>query len=106
MKLKDIILFGVDEEGRAYIYDEIYESGLIVSEAAERICRKKTEDMIFIAPADLWSRQKDSGKSVADLFAQGGVYLTKPSPSLNSAPAASISSAAAPICARVLRSQA
>ena len=74
------LFVAVDEEGRAYIYDEIYESGLIVSEAAERICRKKTEDMIFIAPADLWSRQKDSGKSVADLFAQGGVYLTKLSP--------------------------
>ena len=57
--------------------DEIYESGLIVSEAAEKISEKRTEDMIFIAPADLWSRQKDSGKSIAELFAEGGVYLTK-----------------------------
>ena len=71
------LFIAVDEEGRAYVYDEIYESGLIVSEAAEKISEKRTEDMIFIAPADLWSRQKDSGKSIAELFAEGGVYLTK-----------------------------
>ncbi len=75
------LFVAVDEAGRAYVYDEIYESGLIVSEAAARIREKKTDDMIFIAPADLWSRQKDSGKSIADLFAQGGIYLTKLSPS-------------------------
>ena len=74
------LFVAVDEAGRAYVYDEIYESGLIVSEAAERIREKKTDNMIFIAPADLWSRQKDSGKSIADLFAQGGIYLTKLSP--------------------------
>jgi phage terminase large subunit len=67
----------VDEKGRAYVYDEIYESGLIVSEAAEKIRRKSEGDTIFIAPADLWSRQKDSGRSIAELFAEGRVYLTK-----------------------------
>ncbi len=71
------LFIAVDEEGRAYVYDEIYESDLIVSAAAEKIRAKSTEDMIFIAPADLWSRQKDSGKCIAELFAEGGVYLTK-----------------------------
>ncbi|MBQ8448053.1 MAG: phage terminase large subunit [Clostridia bacterium] len=71
------LFIAVDGEGRAYVYDEIYESGLIVSAAAEKIRAKSTEDMIFIAPADLWSRQKDSGKSIAELFSEGGVYLTK-----------------------------
>ena len=75
------LFVAVDEMGRAYVYDEVYESGLIVSEAAKRLLEKKTEDMIFIAPADLWSRQKDSGKSIADLFAAEGIYLTKLSPS-------------------------
>lgn len=74
------LFVAVDEEGRAYVYDEVYESGLIVSEAALRLKDKKTEDMIFIAPADLWSRQKDSGKSIADLFCEQGIYLTKLSP--------------------------
>ena len=71
------LFIAVDEKGRAYVYDEIYESGLIVSEAAEKIRRKSEGDTIFIAPQDLWSRQKDSGKSIAELFAAGGVYLTR-----------------------------
>jgi phage terminase large subunit len=75
------LFIAVDEEGRAYVYDEIYESGLIVSEAARRMCEKCTQDMIFIAPADLWSRQKDSGRSIAELFAENGIYLTKIVPS-------------------------
>ncbi|MBQ8404990.1 MAG: phage terminase large subunit [Clostridia bacterium] len=74
------LFIAVDEDGRAYVYDEIYESGLIVSEAAKKIRAKSTEEMLFIAPADLWSRQKDSGKSIAELFAEGGVYLTKITP--------------------------
>jgi phage terminase large subunit len=74
------LFIAVDENGRAYVYDEIYESGLIVSEAAERIRRKSEGETVFIAPADLWSRQKDSGKSIAELFAEGGVYLTRLSP--------------------------
>ena len=32
---------------------------------------------MVIAPSDLWSRQKDSGKSIAELFGENGVYLTK-----------------------------
>ena len=71
------LFIAVDENGRAYVYDEIYESGLIVSEAAEKIRRKSEGDTVFIAPADLWSRQKDSGRSIAELFAEGGVYLTR-----------------------------
>jgi phage terminase large subunit len=71
------LFIAVDADGRAYVYDEIYESGLIVSKAAEKIREKATEGMIFIAPADLWSRQKDSGKSIAELFAEGGVYFTR-----------------------------
>ncbi len=67
----------VSPEGVAYVYDEIHLPGLIVSSAAEEI-RKKAEGVeMFIAPSDLWSRQKDSGKSIAELFGEGGVWLTK-----------------------------
>lgn len=71
------LFIAVDEKGHAYVYDEIYRSDLVVSEAARLIKDKATGDMIFIAPADLWSRQKDSGKSIAELFSENGVYLTK-----------------------------
>ena len=75
------LFIAVDEEGRAYVYDEIYESELIVSEAAKKIREKCTKEMLFIAPADLWSRQKDSGKSIAELSSENEVYLTKIVPS-------------------------
>ncbi|MBQ8497152.1 MAG: phage terminase large subunit [Clostridia bacterium] len=71
------LFIAVLPNGRAYVYDEIYESNLIVSRAAEKIYAKLKPDMTVIAPADLWSRSKDSGRSVSDLFADGGVYLTK-----------------------------
>ena len=71
------LFIAVDRNGKAYVYDEIYESGLIVSAAAKKIREKTMDNTIFIAPADLWSRQKDSGKSIAEIFAEGGIFLTK-----------------------------
>lgn len=64
-------------DGKAYVYDEVHMPGLIVSEAAEKILEKAAGVSIFLAPSDLWSRQKDSGKSIAELFSDNGVYLTK-----------------------------
>ena len=74
------LFIAVLPDGRAYVYDEIYESGLIVSMAAEKISGKLRQDMTVIAPADLWSRSKDSGRSISELFSEGGVYLTKITP--------------------------
>ena len=75
------LFIAVTADGRAYVYDEIYESDLIVSRAAAKICEKLRADMTVIAPADLWGRGKDSGRSAAELFAEGGVYFTKLVPS-------------------------
>ena len=70
----------VDNEGHAWIYKEIYESGLIVSDAALRIRKHIAPDeqiyQIF-APPDLWNRRQDTGKSAADIFAENGVVLSK-----------------------------
>lgn len=63
--------------GEAYVYDEVYRSGLIVSDAARAILEKSEGVSVFIAPSDLWSRQKDSGKSIAELFGENGVWLTE-----------------------------
>ncbi len=75
------LFIGILPDGRAAVYDEIYASGLIVSVAASRIREKLREDMLVIAPADLWSRSRDSGRSTADIFADGGVFFTKLAPS-------------------------
>ncbi len=64
-------------DGTSVVYDEIHEENLIVSSAAEKIRLKSQDVSVFIAPGDLWSRQKDSGKSIAELFSENGVYLTK-----------------------------
>ncbi len=71
------IFVAMDEKGNAVVYDEIHKSGLIVSQAAKLILEKSDGVEMFIAPSDLWSRQKDSGKSIAELYAENGVYLTK-----------------------------
>lgn len=72
----------VDFDGRGYVYREVQQSGLIVSEAAELMLAltPPAERVEFtIAPPDMWNRQKDSGKTMAELFAQCGVGLIKAS---------------------------
>lgn len=64
----------VDIYGRAYVYREIYESGLIISEAARKIREATTEKVYaYIAPPDLWNRRQDTGKSAAQIFSENGV---------------------------------
>ena len=68
----------VDWAGRAYVYRELYESGLIMSEAARRI-REATNEEIYAwyAPPDLWNRRQDTRRSVADAFAEYGIPLVR-----------------------------
>lgn len=63
--------FAVDEQGRSWMYREFSQSGLIVQEAA-RAMRERTlpgeRIEVTFAPPDMWSRQKDSGRTMAELF--------------------------------------
>jgi len=68
----------MDTNGRAYVYREIYEDNLIISEAAGHIsamCAEPVRD--FIAPPDLWNRRQEQGKSAAEIFLENGIMLTK-----------------------------
>lgn len=82
----------VDTAGNGYVYRELYEgrdngkgkdgAGHIISEAAARILEMTPDDeevYLTLAPPDLWSRQRESGKCTADIFAENGVTLTKTS---------------------------
>lgn len=72
--------FAVDERGRCYMYREVKVPGLIVSEAARRILENTGYGECItatFAPPDMWSRQKDSGKTMAELFALCGVPLVR-----------------------------
>ncbi len=81
------LLIGVDDNGGAYVVGEVYEGrdlgdghdGLIVSEAAKAVRELAAGHTIttYLAPPDLWNARQETGKSVADIFAEHGVYLTR-----------------------------
>ena len=73
-----VYFIAVDNVGNAYVYNEIYKSDLIISAAASLIKSYITQPLqAFYAPPDLWNRRQDSGSSVATIFAQHGILLTK-----------------------------
>lgn len=68
----------VDYHNNAYVFREIYQSNLLVSEARDKIKEMTNEDVyIYLAPPDLWNRHKETGKSTADIFAEGNIDLYK-----------------------------
>ena len=68
----------MDHQGMAYVYKELYQSGVIISDAAKMI-REMTDEFIddYIAPPDLWNRRQDTGKSASEIFGEHGLYLEK-----------------------------
>ena len=67
-------------DGRCFVYREAVRSGLVVSEAARLItsCTLPGEDVVVTyAPPDMWSRQKDTGKTMEELFFAGGVPIVR-----------------------------
>ncbi len=67
----------VDENERAYVYREVYKSGLIISDAAHEVLKLNGNDNVYayIAPPDLWNRRQDTGRSAAEIFADCGIDL-------------------------------
>ena len=82
----------VDAEGFAWVYREVYEGrdngkgengrGHIVREAARRLLESTPAGEhidAWLAPPDLWNRNRDTGRSTADIFAGHGIPLVKTS---------------------------
>ena len=68
----------VEPTGRIHVYREIYATGKLIREAAQLIKAGTFGELgIVYAPPDLWNRRQDTGKSVADIFAEEGVYLVR-----------------------------
>jgi phage terminase large subunit len=68
----------IDQQGDAVVYKEVYESDLIISDAAYRIKERTNENIkLTYAPPDLWNRRQDTGKSAADVFLEHGIVLTR-----------------------------
>ncbi|MDR0906067.1 MAG: phage terminase large subunit [Oscillospiraceae bacterium] len=70
----------VSPDGVSHIYREVRAPNLVVSEAADAITKVTlpTEEITAtFAPPDMWSRQKDTGASMAELFGRGGVPVIR-----------------------------
>jgi len=67
----------IDTQGNAYVYKELYESDLIISEAAKRIKEVNGKDRVLrkYAPPDLDNRRQETGKSAMDIFRENGETL-------------------------------
>lgn len=76
-----VLWFAIDTERNAYVYKEVHEKNLIISEAAKKIIDiNNNEKYEYIyAPRDLWNRRQDTGKSVATIFYENGLILTETS---------------------------
>lgn len=70
----------VDEDGRSWVFRQYEQSGLVVEEAAAQ-ARMHTlpgeKISATYAPPDMWNRQKDTGKTMAELFFQYGLPIVR-----------------------------
>ena len=74
-----VVFAAIDEKGNGYIYKEIHQSDLIVSDAARLLKEAMVKENIryIFAPPDLWNRNRDTGKSAFEIFRDNGIFLTK-----------------------------
>ncbi len=70
----------LDEHGTAWVYREVYQSGLVISEAAQKIQMAELPgeriDQRF-APSDLFARRQETGRSAVEIFAEHGLYFER-----------------------------
>lgn len=74
--------FAIDPDGNIYMYRELKASDKIVSEAADLIRANTGYNEKIVTtyiPPDMWSRQKDNGKTIAEGFMLGGIPVVKAS---------------------------
>ena len=72
------IWVAVDESGRCYVYKQYQEVNQYVSDAArmQLVLTTADEDINYtIAPPDLWARNRENGKSQANIFMECGLSL-------------------------------
>lgn len=68
----------VSDGGKSFAYKELYESDLVISDAASKIKEMTTEPIqATFAPPDLWNRRQETGRSAAEIFYANGVPLYK-----------------------------
>lgn len=75
------VLWGAfDELGNAYIYREVCSPNMTISDAADAIHNATPGGEKIIctyAPADMWGRNRATGRAQAEMFAAAGLVLTQ-----------------------------
>lgn len=76
-----VLFYAVDLSENVLVYREIYESGLVVPKAAQRLLDVIGEEEVdaIYAPPDLWNRNRDTGRSTFEVFADYGLFLSRTS---------------------------
>lgn len=72
--------WAVDSDGRCWCYREYEHKDLIVQEAAAACLEatpKNEEIIATFAPPDMWSRQKETGKTMAETFVLNGLPILR-----------------------------
>jgi phage terminase large subunit len=72
------VWWAIDTDGRAWAYRAVEAKGLIVQKAAELILEHSPQHekiAATYAPWDMWSRSKETGKTMASTFIQNGVPI-------------------------------
>lgn len=69
----------VDTNGREQVYRSLREKDLTASSAAKLLISRSANEHIdmWLGPSDLWSRNRDSGKTTAEIFYEEGIPLVK-----------------------------
>jgi phage terminase large subunit len=68
--------WAVDNQGKCYIYRELYQPGLNLSQAAEKIISMTTPDeniAYTVASPDLWNRRQETGLSGEEIMRKAGL---------------------------------
>ncbi len=72
--------WAVDEDGRCWCYRSYEEKGLVVQDAAKQLQDNTLSferPVATYAPPDMWNRQKDTGKTMAEIFLENGAAIVK-----------------------------
>ena len=69
----------MDTHGKAYVYREVQQPDLTISQASAIIKEEGGNDDVYtyLAPPDLFNRRQETGRSAAEIFAENGLILTK-----------------------------
>ena len=74
------VYVAVNSLGQAFVYREVGESNLPISDAAGCVLNASERDEEFyvtLAPPDLWNRSQETGRSKATIFDESGLRLVK-----------------------------